>query len=181
MSKQVFLIEGDSLPPKLAVVAEGLEPAYLLEIENRFLPSPGYSRIRPVIMGRIKLESEIHGKHDQSYFSGRDTARLETEGGTGRVSSDSKPGRIVEEEKEYGGRVAFLVKRTTNGITENSIVVYDADVISASFLVETIGRLPGKASLDVQQIGVGTFRVAPEIVVQGMVVMLAPQMEVAKS
>jgi hypothetical protein len=176
MKKSVYLVSGDNVPTKLAVVAFELEHGTLLEIENRFRTDGGYTDLTPVHNGVVRLATPVFGHHDQAYFPGYDSFRLESEGGTNSRPSDSEQGMVIPmEEGEYTSRSAFLLERTAEGVTENLVIVMeDSDQATAKNLAQAFAGLPGVATLDVKRIGSGTFQVAPEVAAKGFRVRVAP-------
>lgn len=175
MQKSVYLVTGENLPTKLAVVAHGLAHHIILGIENRFQHGARYSTLTPVLGGVVSLAAPMFGPNDQAYFPGHDVASLTTDGGTDSVPSDSLPGNVVLAPAEPDhSRRAYLVTRTGEKVVEMIVVVDDEGLEQAEQLANAFAELPGAAVLEVQDIGVGTFNVAPKVAETGFTVRVAP-------
>lgn len=160
----------------MAVVAFELEHRTILGIENRFLRGARYTTLTPVHRGVVLLADPMFGPRDQAYFSGYDTAKLDSSGGDNVSPTDVEPGSLSPmDEVPYTSRRAYLVKRAHAGATENWVVVTDdAEYVTAQLFADTLAQLPGAVTLDVQGIGCGTFRTVPEVARTGFKVRVAP-------
>jgi hypothetical protein len=176
MQNSVYLVSGEGLPPKLAVVALDLELDVLLSIENRFVRGPQYTTVTPVDGGVFALAAPHFGPHDQAYFPGYDNASTITEGGDDFVPADAEPGRIVQSEvAPEGSRRAYLVARAVEDNVEMTVAVLAySDGLTADAIVQALAMKPGAATITAQYIGSGSFLLKPEIAQFGFRACLGP-------
>jgi hypothetical protein len=170
MKKSVYLVSGDNLPTKLAVVASELEHSTLLEIENRFEPKGGYNCLTPIHKGVVKLADPMFGPHDQAYFPGYDSYKGRSkEDSVGRDPSKDKPGEIVQEGGSNKECLAYLVAITRNEVTNHLVMVWGYnEQLSAQMVAQAFGAdAPAGTAIEVKLIGSGTFQVTPEIAQHG--------------
>jgi hypothetical protein len=176
MITSVYLVTGDSLPPKLVVVALNLECDVLLNIENRFQQGAKYTTVTPVNGGVFALELRYLGQYDQAYFPGYDNSSMVTEGGADFVPADAEPGRIVSlDAAPEGSRRAYLVNRTVGETTEMMLVVLaHSEGIGAESIIQALAMKPGAASISATYVGSGSFQLKSEIAQFGFSVCTGP-------
>lgn len=179
MNNSVYLVSGEGLPTKLAVVALDLEPEILLSIENRFLRGLTYNTVTLLDGGVVRLAAPHFGPHDQAYFPSYDGATVVAEGGTDSVPADDEPGRVLQSDVvPEGRRRAYLVTRATTKATECMVVVLvDSPGLSAEAIVQALAMKPGAATLTAKLIGSGSFLVVPEIAQLGFRVCTGPAIQ----
>jgi len=173
MTKSVYLVSGPNLPTKIAVVAFELEHETLLDIENRFLRGAKYTTLTRVHRGAVKLASPTMGKYDQVMLMG-DSCKLDFEGDPTADVRTYEPGKVtpMDEAAEYTARRAFLVEHTKAGVTEEFVIVHDAELeaFSAEGIARALTHIREPSEVNVQYISSGTMLVDEAVALPGFTV-----------
>lgn len=165
MSKQAYIVEGDGLEPKLAIVDFSLEHATLLEIENRFERGSRYTTLKTVDSGILLLNNPKHGRYDSAFLPGTDDAIAACKGAFLRQDSE-----VNELHGELDGPRDVWEMRYTgaDGTTAGYMLVTRATGRPmASDLTTALAEDFPDGTLELKRVSAGSYRLKAELAAPG--------------
>jgi hypothetical protein len=165
MSKQVYIVEGEGLPPKLAIVDFSLEHSTLFEIENRFERGSKYTTLKSIEAGMLLLADPKHGRYDSAFLPGTDDARAACSGAFPRnkpevneVSGELDGSRDVWELRYQGADGTTLTYMLVTRATGRPIASDMASALAQDF---------PEGTLELKRVSAGSYRLDAAIAAPG--------------
>src|SRR5260370_10560542 len=161
MGKQVYIVEGEGLQPKLAVVDFSLEHATLLDIENRFERGPKYTTLKSIEAGMLLLADTKDGRYDSAFLPGTDDASAACSGTFPRNKAEVKE---VSGELDGHGDVWEIRYRGADGTTLTYVLVTRATGRPiASDMASALAQDFPEGTLELKRVSAGSYRLEAAI------------------
>jgi hypothetical protein len=172
MPKKVYIVEGQGLPPKAAIVDLALPHETLFEIENRFERNLKYTHLKQVESGMLLLARAEDGAQFNAFLPGNDDAKVECDG-----QQPTDPSEVIElPEAEDGPRDVWEVRYAgkDGASLKYLLVTQETGHAAAVQFAEALANDFAAGTLELKRVLAGSYTLDRTIAAPGYKALLGP-------